>query len=713
MKNDVWSELIQTLITAPLGDGEQQLVDLQKTVWDGSNKDWLLLPSISFHGKFFALVALGREGERRGLEVVRGFFGPRFTNSLRSNTQKLPSGTEIHMRSVILQDDEWSRHIATLKALVEVRIGTRPIERSVAQPLSVLLRDFYIAIAAAAEFDAENILKRIEATGLLRGDNIEFLRLHLLASFGHWSSIYQSEKFDDLTRTRRSKVVSEHLLRAIWVKSFASDGAPKTVDAMRQDFKDLELARKYRDLLGSVAQSVYPEVRTLLALFLGEINDPMRFEKLLELLSDDEEIRLKSISGITSTSQGDIVPKAVNPVATTEHPSVVLANSGDHLGVIGYFELHPDDEKALGLAIESALELADNEAALRVVHCIDLGQCEIPNKRILLEALDVLRAKASGFCDGWLEWARRAADEPWGDVFQIVSNNANVWDTDWCDSAALSAKFGEDLITAFSGPNSALVQQSTAFILELVGENSSRAAISEVRSAALNVLVHLEMSNAQIRNAFVSLIASYEDGNISLNDYIELLDASSLVWSAYGAVSSFAWFLDVIDQILLLPRLDDGKLHQLINQSLVSLQSFGDNLDVSLYNLFCDIADPFFRVERRVLTAETLGQNVWSKFDGKKIGIYSLLDSLPDLKTKLQELCPGAAFVINQEKVGSNELRAFAANSDVVVIHTSKAKHAATEELNRFITGQRIYVAGKGRGSIINALLNAELQESE
>jgi hypothetical protein len=709
MKNDVWSELIQTLITAPLGDGEQQIVDLQKTVWDGSNKDWLLLPSISFHGKFFALVALGREGERRGLEVVRAFFGPRFTNSLKSNTQTLPSGTQIHMRSAILQDDEWARHIAILKALVEVRIGTRPIERSVAQPLSVLLRDFYIAIAAGAEFDAENISKRIEATGLLRGDNIEFLRLHLLASFGHWSSIFQSEKFDDLTRTRRSKVVSEHLLRAIWVKFFTTDGAPMTVDAMRQDFKDLELARKYRDLLGSVAQSAYPEVRTLLALFLGEISDSKRFGKLVELLPDDEATRLESISGLPVTSQSEIVPKADNPVAITEHPSVVLANSGDHLGVIGYFELHPDDEKALGLAIESALELADNEAAVRVVNCIDLGQCEIPNKRILLEALDVLRAKANGFCNGWLEWARRAADESWGDVFQTVSNNANVWDTSWCDNATLSAKFGEDLITAFSGPNSALVQQSTAFILELVGENSSRAAISEVRSAALNVLVHLEMSNAQIRNAFVSLIASYEDGNISLNDYVELLDASSLVWNAYGAVSSFAWFLDVIDQIMQLPRLDDGKLHQLINLAFVSLQSFGDNLDVSLHNLFCEIADPFFRIERRIISVETVGENIWSKFDGLKIGIYSLLDSLPDLRVKLQAVCPGATFVINQDKVASNELRSFAASSNVVVIHTSKAKHPATEELNRHITGQRIYVAGKGRGSIINALLNAEI----
>ena len=512
-----------------------------------------------------------------------------------------------------------------------------------------------------------------------------------------------------ITRTRRSKVVSEHLLRAIWVKFFTTDGAPMTVDAMRQDFKDLELARKYRDLLGSVAQSAYPEVRTLLALFLGEINDPKRFGKLVELLPDDEATRLESISGLTVTSQSEIVPKADNPVAITEHPSVVLANSGDHLGVIGYFELHPDDEKALGLAIESALELADNEAAVRVVNCIDLGQCEIPNKRILLEALDVLRAKANGFCNGWLEWARRAADESWGDVFQTVSNNANVWDTNWCDNATLSAKFGEDLITAFSGPNSALVQQSTAFILELVGDNSSRAAISEVRSAALNVLVHLEMSNAQIRNAFVSLIASYEDGNISLNDYVELLDASSLVWNAYGAVSSFAWFLDVIDQILQLPRLDDGKLHQLINLAFVSLQSFGDNLDVSLHNLFCEIADPFFKIERRIISVETVGENIWSKFDGLKIGIYSLLDSLPDLRVKLQAVCPGATFVINQDKVASNELRSFAASSNVVVIHTSKAKHPATEELNRHITGQRIYVAGKGRGSIINALLNAEI----
>jgi hypothetical protein len=376
------------------------------------------------------------------------------------------------------------------------------------------------------------------------------------------------------------------------------------------------------------------------------------------------------------------------------------------LGVISFFETHAEDEIALGCAIESAAELGDTESAKRVITCIDLGTTKLPSKRVLQDALKFLRKQAQGDCAGWLDWAARAALEPWAGVFQSVSENSNVWSTEWCDNADLSEEFSLNLIEAFSGPNSLLLQQSMAFVLELVGENSSRSSISEIRSAALNILVNLEMSNAQIRNAFVSLISSYEDGNISTNDYVELLDAAILVWGAYGAVSSFAWFLDVIDQILLLPSLDKRKLQELISLSYSSLQSFGSNIDTSLHNLFCEIAEPFMHLERRSVDVENIEDNKWTKFHGLKIGIYSLLESLPDLKAKLEALCPSADFRINQEKVGSNELRSFASSCDLVLIHTSKAKHAATEVLNEAITGERIYVAGRGRGSIINTLLS-------
>ena len=83
MEHDLWNELIQKFVAEPLGEREKNSVEAQRTIWDGSDKDWLLLPSVSIYGKLFTLVALGREGERRGLEVVRAFFGPKFTNSLR------------------------------------------------------------------------------------------------------------------------------------------------------------------------------------------------------------------------------------------------------------------------------------------------------------------------------------------------------------------------------------------------------------------------------------------------------------------------------------------------------------------------------------------------------------------------------------------------------------------------------------------------------
>jgi hypothetical protein len=267
-------------------------------------------------------------------------------------------------------------------------------------------------------------------------------------------------------------------------------------------------------------------------------------------------------------------------------------------------------------------------------------------------------------------------------------------------------EFSSDIERAFFGPNKAQVCQAIAFILELVGENATRAGIGEIRNSALNMLVSLEMSNAQIRNAFVSLISSYEEGNVSVGEYEDLLDSAILIWGTYGSVSNFSWILDVVEQVLKLARLSEGKLQSLIHQVHGSLQSFGESLDPSLHNLFCKIVSEFVQVNPREIGVTADGEDVWGKYSGKKVGIYSLLESLPDLKIYLETICPNADFEINQEKVASNELRHFASHSDFVVIQTSKSKHAATEELNRYITGERIYVAGRGRGSIINALLN-------
>jgi hypothetical protein len=705
MLNDLWNEIVGAICSGVNDLSEREIIDKQLSTWDNSGKAWAILPSASFAGKTLLLVALGREGERRAMEVATAFFGPVLSKMLAPSVFTLPSGRELYVNAAVIPKDDWDRRMGTLRKLVNVRVGTQPIEKSVAQPLSVLLRDFYLALNAGSESESEEIASRIKMTGLLRGDNIEFLWVHRLATFGRFSEIFSSEKFDDLCRTRRSVVISEHLLRSLWERDFAFLSDPDDISLLRSKFRDSKLTHRYRDLLGSVKRSKSPEVRTLLSLFFRELSDSSRFAELVEGLAEDEVARLQSIFGQQVEQKADSSTPGPNSVGA-EHPGAVLLSQSDHLGVIAYFEAHPDDEKAFGYAMESASELGDTESASRVVRCYEFGKCPVPSGRIANLALESLRQKASGHCVGWRDWASRASGSSWPDVFQVVSSNAETWDTNWCDSFQETQIFSSDVVQAFAGPNSAQVQQSLAFILELVGSNSTRAAIGEVRSAALSMLIALEMSNAQIRNAFVSLIASYEDGNVSVAEYEDLLDSASLIWGTYGSVSNFSWILDVVEQVLKLPRLSEGKLQSLVHQIHGSLQSFGESLDSSLHNLFCKIVSEFVHINPREIGLASVGEDVWGKYSGKKVGIYSLLESLPELKIYLESVCPSATFMINQEKVASNELRQFASTSDFVVIQTSKSKHAATEELNKYINGERIYVAGRGRGSIINALLN-------
>ncbi len=703
---DLWTQITDVLCNQVTGVGEHRLIEQQRIVWDGSTKAWALLPSSSIHGDGLVLVSIGKEGERRGLEVIRAFFGPVLIAKFSPRKITLASGPEIFIQTAIISPGEWQQTISVLTNMVDVRIGTRPIERIVAQPLSTLLRDYYIALASGSDAEAESIVEKIKETGLLRGDNLEFLWVHRLATFGKWNEIFESEKFDDLCRTRRSRLISEELLTAIWYRDFRDLETTVEPSALQSRFAEANLSRRYRDLLGSLETSELPQVRILLSLFLGSLGDAYRISLLIKDLPKSEADRLTAISGLQVPDSGSDRDVIGELKVQSGHPCSILLIEGDHQGVLAYFEKHPEDVKALGFAIESVAELGDSESAIRLVKCVDLGLCPIPNTKLLRDALEVMRQKAEGHCAGWLEWAFRSATTTWGESFHVVSNYSHTWDVSWCDNSDLADAFSNDFIVGFNGPNASLVQQSLAFILELVGDNAQRGAISHVRSAALGALVNLEMSNAQIRNAFVSLISSYEDGNISVSDYVEILDASMLVWDSYAAASTFPWILDVIEQISQLPRLDDGKFHQLLNEVFVASRAFDQNIDSFLHDLLCDLATPFFAIERRSRVDGSSDQNVWSKFSGLKVGIYSLLESLPDLRLKLQALCPDANFVINQEKVASQELRTFASSCDIVVIQSSKAKHAATEELNRFILGDRIYVAGRGRGSIINSLLN-------
>src|SRR5438045_2634103 len=56
----------------------------------------------------------------------------------------------------------------------------------------------------------------IEASGLVSADNLRFLTVDRLAALGRWQELADLPWFRDLSRTRRPRRITEHLLESLW-----------------------------------------------------------------------------------------------------------------------------------------------------------------------------------------------------------------------------------------------------------------------------------------------------------------------------------------------------------------------------------------------------------------------------------------------------------------------------------------------------------------
>jgi hypothetical protein len=326
------------------------LIKTQEQLWDNSQNSWVLVPFSTVLGKSFVQLSVGREGERRAREVVLAFFGPDFSS--RGNRNKVPtsSSDEIYINSFAVSNEDWDKKLSILNQMTQTRLLSKPIERSIAQPLENLLRDFYLELSAGNETGASTIANQIEISGSLRGDNLLFLRIHQLATFEKWNDISSLNSFEDLTKIRRSRQTSNHLLRTLWYRDF--DGHFQTGDSneIRDHFIALRTHDRYRDLLGSLTKSHHYEVRTLLALFFGLLEDQIRFSDLCENLEQDEVNRLSLLSGMKNILNVESPELHVPPISIGDqinevrHPALELMELSDYEGVLSYLEAHPEDE---------------------------------------------------------------------------------------------------------------------------------------------------------------------------------------------------------------------------------------------------------------------------------------------------------------------------------------------------------------------------------
>jgi hypothetical protein len=99
--------------------------------------------------------------------------------------------------------------------------------------------------------------------------------------------------------------------------------------------------------------------------------------------------------------------------------------------------------------------------------------------------------------------------------------------------------------------------------------------------------------------------------------------------------------------------------------------------------------------------------DVLTNLVGKTIAIYTLTEAVAQrVRSIIKSVCGRAVVHLTHDKVGSERLRQLARGSDIFVMATSSAKHAATGfiEANRPRQLPLLRPAGKGSASMLRAL---------
>src|SRR5262249_2693771 len=88
---------------------------------------------------------------------------------------------------------------------------------------------------------------------------------------------------------------------------------------------------------------------------------------------------------------------------------------------------------------------------------------------------------------------------------------------------------------------------------------------------------------------------------------------------------------------------------------------------------------------------------------GRTVLLYSLQDRvLNRVRRALLQVTPGVTVHTSCEHDGSDRLKDQAQASEIVLMATRRATHAATAFIERWTTGRVVYVPGAGSASMLN-----------
>lgn len=572
-----------------------------------------------------------------------------------------------------------------LKRLLDL-LDEQP-ERSLdlARPLQRVRQDFEWALAAKDVEGSKKYFEELTANGRLSQENVWYLQIQRWASLEMWNEIIDHPDLADLLCLRRPTKVSYSILRAFSSIYLNDNNLDQTELAQILNKEPLVGIRDVRllvsDRLPSDVAVIYQQIEELV------------LERATTSILAPEEIQLSGF---------ELAQK--------------LWETGQFVDALEILKSCPDDARKLALTLRICRDVPSPEIISVAVQLRNVLSSEVLDALLQTkETSDLLLWLTAQTLDDHVplslaEWMK-SFEKDFSDsqLEEIFREQSESWNID-----LLTVKEATDVSalmeSIFDTQRSTLLMRMLPGIHELVANIDPIVRAPMLRSCFFILAIQDQLTNAEL-GALHQVVDTLLD-IVKVEERDQILSEIVNIWARTANPRRVAWFLDLAASIKATAGPNDSRSNDVIVQMSSIVAGF---MPGSL--------EKSYRTPAKLILTGIYDINAWADIwqesasdfevvanpfealNGKSVGIYCLEQARTlRMSAGLMAVC-SCSVSLNHHYAGSEALENMARSTDLMVVITSAAKHAATECI-RVNRGDKpvVYIHSTGLSTFLRSI---------
>ncbi|MBX3418333.1 MAG: hypothetical protein KF851_12075 [Pirellulaceae bacterium] len=670
-------------------------------------------------------------------ETLQSFIGPTYTKfngefatlSLSDPIEQLCQLVfgQLVFRLPVLDFKDRAKVNSLLSTMMEFRDRDSSRSLTEVKPIGRLLRDLEMAIIAGSEDSAHQIYSEIRSRGRLSATNLAFLQVHILAAFNHWGEILLMPNLSDLLQVRRPKRISENLAAAVYHHSFFKHEEANESLAAIEAFRNQ--GGRYQTLVRSTER--FQSAAAIKFAFIAAVaadppNRPLAEQLLSEKVVDSDRPWCESlVSHLDDTTPTAIVAEAVSSYDLAE----IRYTEGNFDESFALYLTQSPTHRSVCRVLELAVEIDSTNAACKAIEYLE-------------SADDDIRGKVLGrrVCNGQIETltsllgqSENGAPKPisslveWFECLDGVTGSANLLEVldygiaGWSTATDFSASDIADRLQQSRTGNAAETIRNTVplFVRTFLPDREAKRDNKPIYNALIELLIYDESIGGddltaveQLVEAILTSAPSHDSGN---NDFTFAADITKHLWETVAAPRYLDWALSMLDLLIDTGTQKHTNLAPMMVAIIESIRPWARRVTADQWSLFCLLASDLglskllegIRPEPEAdAPADTTTYRQALK--GKSIAVYSLTERIARRFGQLAEQAfEGIKIHYVHDKSLTDRMKSLAQSSDIFIINTWDAKHAATNGIkqNRPSSLVTVQPSGKSALSLLESLM--------